>query len=102
MIDLGTAGAAVHDEEGWLVVLGLDLLLDELLVVAQQVGGQHHVAGLVHTVHVTKGGRNGEHRSNGAEGFVHVVNLEHVQLIRRQYLYPKLHLEVWIMERLSE
>ena len=72
---LRAAGAAVHDKEGRLVLRRLDLLLDVLLVAGQQVGGEHHVARLVHAVHVAEGRRNREHGSDGAEGFVHVVDL---------------------------
>ena len=46
--DLGSRGptAAVHDEEERLVLGALQLLLGKLLVPFEEVGGQHHIAGL--------------------------------------------------------
>ena len=66
----------MHDEEGWFVEAGVDLLLVELLVVAEEVGGQHHVAGLVHAMHVAEGGRDGEHWADLGQGVVHFIDLK--------------------------
>ena len=80
--DLCTSRASMHDEEGWLVQTGLSLLLDVLLVFPEQVGGQDHVARLVHTVHVTEGCSYREHRTDRTQAFVNIVNLEKQEIMK--------------------
>ena len=92
--DLGSRGptAAVHDEEERLVLGALQLLLGKLLVPFQEVGGQHHVAGLsgrenddfvsyplvhlVNAVDISEGSSDGEH---GADWGKCLMDFEHLQ-----------------------
>ena len=81
----------MHDEEERLVLGALQLLLGKLLVPFQEVGGQHHVAGLsgrnddfksyplvhlVNAVDISEGSSDGEH---GADWGECLVDLEHLQ-----------------------
>ena len=57
---LGRSRSAVEDEEDGLVLLGSDGILDVLLVLAEELGVELDVAGLVDTVDVTEASSNGE------------------------------------------
>lgn len=72
---LGGARAAVEDEEDGLVVLGLDGGLDVGLVLAEQLGVELDVAGLVDTVDVAEASGNGEVGGDGGEGVVDVEDV---------------------------
>lgn len=72
---LAGAGATVEDEEDGLVVVGLDGGLDVGLVLAEKLGVQLDVTGLVDTVDVTETGSDGEVGGDGGEG---VVDLEDI------------------------
>jgi hypothetical protein len=72
---LGGAGATVEDEEDRLVVVGLKGLLDVGLVLAEKLGVELDVAGLVNTVDVTEASGDGEVRGDGGEGVVDVENI---------------------------
>lgn len=69
------SGATVEDEEDGLLVLGALLVLHVLLVLAEQLGPELDVAGLIHTVHVAEAGGDGEVRRDGAEGLVDLVDV---------------------------
>lgn len=67
---LGGTRAPVEDEVDGLVLVGADLLLDVGLVLAQKLGVQTDVAGLVDTVHITETSGNGEVGADGGESVV--------------------------------
>lgn len=67
---LGRARATVEDEEDWLVLVGLGLLLDELLVLGQQLRVQADISGLVDTVDVAESSGNREVGADGRQGVV--------------------------------
>lgn len=56
----GAAGAAVKDQEQWLRLGGTDLLFGERLVLAEELGVQLDVSGLVHAVNIAEACSNGE------------------------------------------
>lgn len=65
----------MEDQENWLVLLGVDLVLDELLMLAQQFRVKLDVAGLIHPMYVAEAGRDGEVRADGRERVVNVVDI---------------------------
>jgi hypothetical protein len=69
------AGTTVEDEEDGLLGLGLELLADVDLVLAQELGVQLYVARLVDTVDVAEAGGDGEVRGDGGEGLVDVPDV---------------------------
>jgi len=72
---LGGSGATVEDKEDGLVLLGLGLLLDVSLVLAEELRVQLDVAGLVDTVDVSEAGGNGEVGADGGKSLVDLVNI---------------------------
>ena len=71
----GGARAAVEHEEAGVLILEVVLLANVLLAVAENRGLEHHVAGLVHAVHVTEGSGNVEAGRDLAQGRVHKVDV---------------------------
>lgn len=69
------ARATVEDKENRLVLLGLDLLLDVVLVLLEENGLELDVSGLVDTVDVTEAGSDGEVRGDGGESLVDLVDV---------------------------
>lgn len=69
------AGAAVEDEENGLLLLGADGSLDVLLVLAEELGVQLDIAGLVDTVDIAEAGGNGEVWGDGRKGVVDVEDI---------------------------
>jgi len=67
--------ATVHDEVEGLLLRALQLLPRKVLVPFQQVRGQHHVAGLIDAVDVSKSSSDGEHGADGEECLVDFENL---------------------------
>ena len=65
----------MEDQEDGLVLLGVDLVLDKLLVLPQQFGVKLNITRLVYTVNVTKPGGNGEVRADRREGVIDVVDI---------------------------
>ena len=72
---LAGSGTAVEDEEDGLLVLGASLLLDVLLVLAEELWAKLDVAGLVDTVDVTESSGNGEVRGDLGQSLVDLVNV---------------------------
>jgi len=72
---LGGTGATVEDEEQGLVLGGVDLLLGVGLVLAQELGVEVHVSGLVDSVDVSESGGDGEVGGDRDESRVHVVDV---------------------------
>lgn len=72
---LGRAGATVEDEEDGLVVVGLEGLLDVSLVLAEKLGVELDVAGLVNTVDVTEASGDREIGGDGGESVVDVEDI---------------------------
>lgn len=70
VLGLGGTGATVEDEEDGLVLGGSGLLLDVGLVLAEELGVETNVAGLVDTVDVTETSGNGEVGADGGESVV--------------------------------
>jgi hypothetical protein len=67
---VGRAGSSVHDQVDGLVERRVEHLLGVSLMLAELLGREGDVTGLVDTVHVTKGGGNGEHVANLGKGRV--------------------------------
>jgi hypothetical protein len=57
---LGRSGSTVEDQEDWLVLLRLGLILDILLVLGEELWVELDVSWLVHTVDVTETSGNRE------------------------------------------
>lgn len=74
LVLLGT-GSAVEDEEDRVLLVALDLSADVLLVLAEQLGLQRDVSGLVDTVNVTETGGDGEVGGNLGELAVDVPDV---------------------------
>lgn len=72
---LGGTGTTVEDEEDGLVVLGTSLVLDVLLVLAEELRAELDVTGLVDTVNVTETSGNGEEGRDLGKGLVDLVNV---------------------------
>lgn len=72
---LGGAGATVEDEEDGLGVLRADGGLDVRLVLAEELGVELDVAGLVDTVDVAEASGNGEVGGDGRQGVVDVEDV---------------------------
>ena len=72
---LGGAGATVEDKEDRLVVVGLEGLLDVGLVLAEKLGVELDVAGLVNAVDVTEASGDREVGGDGGEGVVDVEDI---------------------------
>ena len=72
---LAGAGAAMEDEEDGLFILALLLLLHILLMLAEELGAQLDVAGLVHAMHVAEARSDGEVGRDGRERLVDVVDV---------------------------
>jgi len=65
----------VEDEENWLLLVELFLVLDVLLVLLQELWVKLDVAGLVDTVDVAKAGCDGEVGRDLLEGLVNSVDV---------------------------
>jgi hypothetical protein len=72
---LGGAGTTVEDEPDGLVRLGLALLLDVGLVLAEKLGVELDVAGSIDTVDVTESSGDREEVGDLGEGIVDVENV---------------------------
>lgn len=65
----------MEDQEDWLVLFGVDLVLDVLLVLAQQFRVELDVAGLVHAMYIAEAGGDGEVWADGRERVIDVVDV---------------------------
>ena len=97
----GGAAAAVHHQVQGLGVVTADQLVGVLLVPPQQVGRQHHVAGLVHAVDIAEGGGYGEGGGDGGQGLVDVVHLTKCQNLSLMRITTLSHLLRLRVERVS-
>ena len=69
LVLLGT-GATVEDKEDGVLLVTLDLGTDVLLVLAEELGLERHVTGLVDTVDVTESSGDGEVGADSGQGVV--------------------------------
>jgi hypothetical protein len=60
----------VEDQENRLVLLGSNSILDILLVLAEELGVELDISGLVNTMDVSETSSNGEIRRDGGESLV--------------------------------
>ena len=81
---VGGARSTVHDEEDGLLLVSAELLLCEGLVLAESLGLEGDIAGLVDTMDIAERGGDGEHVADLGEGLVHGPDLlrSGVELLR--------------------
>lgn len=72
---LGAAGATVEDQEQRLRIGGTNLPFGVRLVLAQELGVQLDVSGLVHAVDIAEACGNREVGRNGGQGSVDIVDI---------------------------